>query len=274
MRGETMNEKCVGSIRGKVFYWCNNLCDKESWAILFCHGLTANHHLFDKQVQELEDKYPIITMDIPLHGKSRPYDDFSYSHVNEDILKILEQENIDKVLLVGQSAGGYIAQAFITEYQEKVVGFVGIGSTPFGSKYYKKSDLFWIKNFTKLAKLYSYKAYIKASVKGVCMTAESKESFRQALTDLGREGMLLASKAVYDEFLAWDVGNYLQIACPVLITYGEVDKVGYVQRYNKAWAEETRFPLRIIKDASHNANYDNYEDFNGLLVEFIQLVIM
>lgn len=262
-----MIEKKVQSSRGDVYYWTNKKKKQEEVGIVFFHGLTADHTLFDKQVKYLDEDYKVIAWDYPLHGKSRPYKDFSFNNVNNELLTIIEQENIQKVILVGQSAGGYIAQAFIKEYPEKVLGFLGIGTTPFGESYYKKSELFWIRHFTSIAKLYPYGIYCKASAKGVAVTAEARENMLKTLDKLGRKGMLEATSGVYNEFLKQK--DEVKFNCPILITYGEYDNIGYVKKYNNNWANKTGYPLKIIKNASHNANYDNYNEFNELLVSFI-----
>ena len=264
-----MVEKKVVSTRGTVFYWTNELT-AQPFAIVFCHGLTADHTLFDKQAEHMADRFKLITWDYPLHGKSRPYQDFSFANVNQDLLLILEQEGIEKVVLVGQSAGGYIAQAFVRDYPDKVGGFVGIGTTPFGEGYYK-SELFWIRHYAAIAKWYPYSYYCKVSAKSAALTDEARDSMYQTLVALGKQDMLAAAKAVYGEFLKEK--DEIQFNCPVLLTYGEYDNIGYVKRYNKMWSEKTGYPLKIIKDAAHNANYDNYQAFNKLLIEFIGSIV-
>lgn len=261
-------EKYIQTERGTVFYWITNKINDSKFAIVFCHGLTADHTLFDKQVEHLANMYTIITWDLPLHGKSRPYRDFSFENTSEDLLTILKQENIDKIVLVGQSAGGYIAQSFIKEYPEKVLGFVGIGTTPFGELYYKKSELFWIKHYSKIARLYPYRYYCKLGAKSITRTEEAKERMYRTLVHLGKRDMLKAASAFYGEFLK--VKDEVDFQCPVLITYGEYDKTGYVKRYCDAWSEKTGYPLKVIRDASHNANDDNYDAFNQLLISFIK----
>lgn len=263
-----MIEKRIKSTEGIVYYWTNKIDSSTKVAIVFCHGLTADHTLFDKQVKYLSDDYKLITWDWPLHGKSRPYSNFSFSNVNKELYSILQQENIEKVILVGQSAGGYIAQSFIQEYEDMVIGFIAIGTTPFGKKYYKKSELFWIKHYSTIARLYPYSYYSKVGSKGITVTREAKESMYNTLIKLGKKGMLMASRAVYEEFLK--VEDEVRFNCPVLITYGEYDKTGYVKKYCNEWAKETGYPLQVIDNASHNANYDNYEQFNNLLTSFVQ----
>lgn len=260
-----MKEKYIISTRGKVFFWINDL--ESDLAIIFLHGLTADHHLFDKQVEEFEKKYKLISIDWPLHGKSRPYKDFTYDNVSLDIKAILDQENVKQVVIVGQSAGGYIGQSFIRNYSEMVAGFIGIGTTPFGEVYYKSSDLFWLKHFSAIARLYPYSYYCKVSAKSITVTEEARKSMYETLLRLDKADMLRASKCVYDEFLK-DLSE-VNLICPVLLTVGQFDKTGYVKKYNLLWAENKKFQLEVIKNASHNANYDNYKDFNVLLDKFM-----
>lgn len=265
-----MIEKKIKSAEGMVYYWTNEIEQSKEFAIVFCHGLTADHTLFDKQVQYLSDEYKLITWDWPLHGKSRPYSNFSFSNVNKELFTILERENIKKIILIGQSAGGYIAQSFIRDYGEKVIGFIGIGTTPFGQNYYKSAELFWLKHYATIAKFYPFSYYCKIGAKAITVTEEARQSMYHTLVKLGKQDMLTATSAVYDEFLK--IQDEVQFHCSVLITYGEYDKTGYIKKYCKHWAEKTGYPLRIINNASHNANYDNYEEFNDLLISFIHLV--
>ncbi|GIN64356.1 hydrolase [Robertmurraya siralis] len=265
-----MRERRIQSSRGVVYYWKNEMVASNKFAIVFCHGLTADHTLFDKQVDHLKPEYPLITWDYPLHGKSRPYANFSFKNVNEELLAILEQERIEKIVLVGQSAGGYIAQSFIQEHGERVIGFLGIGTTPFGKHYYKSSELFFLKHYSTIARLYPYRYYCKAVAKSITVSDEARESMYRSLVKLGKEGMLNASSAVYGEFLK--IEDEVKFNCPVLITYGEYDHTGYVQEYCNRWTEKTGYPLKIISNASHNANYDNYEEFNHLLIQFVQSI--
>ncbi len=57
---------------------------------------------------------------------------------------------------------------------------------------------------------------------------------------------------------------------PVLILLGEHDKTGKVQSYCKRWAQNTGYPLVIIKDSAHFSNGDNPRQVNAAILEFIQ----
>jgi pimeloyl-ACP methyl ester carboxylesterase len=236
--------------------------------IVFCHGLTADHSLFEKQIDFFAFKYQILLWDIPLHGKSIPYKNFTFDNVISELNQIIEKECTSKLIFVGQSGGGFISQAFINKYPDKVLGFVGVGTTPFGLKYYKKSELFWVKHFATIANLYPYSLYSKACSKQVAVTLEAQKNIYQTLMRLGKKGMLNATNAIYQEFLK--VKKSVQFPFPVLLTYGQFDKVGLVAKYNQNWAKTINARLKVIKNASHNANYDNPLEFNYILEKYIK----
>ncbi|MDI9550742.1 MAG: alpha/beta hydrolase [Bacteroidales bacterium] len=263
-----LKEKSIKTEIGKVYYWINNNLPDSDVCIVFCHGLTADHSLFEKQIDFFSPKYQILLWDIPLHGKSIPYENFTYDNVVSDLNTIIERERLSKLIFVGQSGGGYISQAYISQYPDKARGFVGIGTTPFGMKYYKKSELFWVKHFATMASLYPYSVYCKACSRKVAVTSEARQNMFKTWARLGKKNMLKATKAVYQEFLK--VKESVRFPFPILLTYGEYDRVGLVAKYNQNWAKKTDAKLEVIKNASHNANFDNPVEFNLILEEYIK----
>jgi pimeloyl-ACP methyl ester carboxylesterase len=263
-----LREKSIKTLNGEIYYWLNNNRTNSDVCIVFCHGLTADHSLFEKQIDFFAFKYQILLWDIPLHGKSIPYKNFTFDNVISELNQIIEKECTSKLIFVGQSGGGFISQAFINKYPDKVLGFVGVGTTPFGLKYYKKSELFWVKHFATIANLYPYSLYSKACSKQVAVTLEAQKNIYQTLMRLGKKGMLNATNAIYQEFLK--VKKSVQFPFPVLLTYGQFDKVGLVAKYNQNWAKTINARLKVIKNASHNANYDNPLEFNYMLEKYIE----
>ena len=82
-----MLEKSIVSERGKTYYWTENR--DSAFTLVFLPGLTANHHLFDRQWEVFSEQYSTIVWDAPAHGKSRPYRDFSYHNAAEELKSIL-----------------------------------------------------------------------------------------------------------------------------------------------------------------------------------------
>ena len=90
--------------KGSVYYWYTNI-DFAKRTVFLLHGLTANHAMFDKQIEFLSGKYNVIVWDAPAHGKSRPYSNFSYEDAAVVMLQILNKLQIKQVVLIGQSMG-------------------------------------------------------------------------------------------------------------------------------------------------------------------------
>ena len=149
-----MEHKKIKSKNGEVHYWIEKNKKVSAKCIVFTHGLTANHSMFEKQIEFFTRNYTVITWDVPLHGLSRPYYNFSYEQSAIELNNILVVENISKVILVGMSMGGYPSQMFASIFPEKVEGFIALDTTPFGLKYYSKSDLWWLKQVKPIAKLF------------------------------------------------------------------------------------------------------------------------
>ena len=69
--------------------------------------------------------------DAPGHAASWPFAfDFDLMDKARWLDGILEQEGITKPVIVGQSMGGYVGQAYAQTYPEKLKGFVSIDSAP------------------------------------------------------------------------------------------------------------------------------------------------
>lgn len=151
-----MQEKVIQLDYGLVSYWINNSSKKDT--ILFIHGLTADHTLFDKQVDYFSELFNVIIIDASKHGKSRPFSAFSYSICADVVKMIALAEKIDKLILVGQSMGGYVAQMVICKYPNLVSKYISIDSTSFGLKYYNWLDRLILNIVEPISKLYSKKS--------------------------------------------------------------------------------------------------------------------
>ena len=67
-----MIEKIHKTPLGNIHYWIN-LIDKNNVTLVFLPGLTADHRLFDKQIEFFENKYNVFVWDAPAHASSWPF---------------------------------------------------------------------------------------------------------------------------------------------------------------------------------------------------------
>lgn len=262
-----MQHKKILAQGGIVHYWINknkNAADN----IVFTHGVTADHTMFEKQAAFFSGKYNIIFWDVPMHGLSRPYKNFSYHDTAQILYNILQKENIKKVILVGMSMGGYPSQHFAAMYPGMVKGFVALGTTPLGLQYYTKADLWWLKQAVSIAKLFPADILRKSMAWQVSNTKYSYQKMISMLIPLSKAEIIKQMQAAY-EYFPYENRN-VKFTFPVLILAGDKDRTGKVKTYCRKWAEYTGYPLHFIKNARHFANGDNPEQVNLEIKLFIE----
>ena len=162
-----MVEKYIDKKGQKTYYWTSG---SGKACVLFIHGAAADHLLFKKQFDFFEEFFKVIAVDVPAHGKSRPYPDFNLKTTAEEIKKILDIEKIDNVHLIGQSMGGYIAQIVAGFHPQRVKSIISIGSSPIQPKYYSEWDNWLLKITPSILKAYPYQLLIKSIADQVSTT--------------------------------------------------------------------------------------------------------
>lgn len=263
-----MEHKVMKSKNGETHYWIKKSNKQNAKSIVFSHGLTANHSMFEKQTSYFSENYTILLWDVPLHGQSRPYEGFSYKQVAIELNHILEKENIAKVVLVGMSMGGYPSQMFASMFPNMVEGFVALDTTPFGINYYSKSDLWWLKQIKPMARWFPDRTLRKSMAKSVSKTQYSYDKMIEMLALLSKSQIIEQMGIAYGQF-ALENQNVI-FDFPVLILLGDSDKTGKVRQYNEDWSKQTGYPLHIIQNAAHFSNGDNPEQVNAEIETFIQ----
>ena len=106
-------EKYFTTDSGYVYYQIKHHNDSNAKTIVFLPGLSADHRLFEQQMQYFAQDYTVLSWDAPCHGKSRPYQGFSYQDAAEVLKGILDIEGIKRAVFVGQSGGGFVFQTFL-----------------------------------------------------------------------------------------------------------------------------------------------------------------
>lgn len=262
-----MKEQILHTNKGNVFYWQSEIWDAGKDTLFFLHGLTADHSMFEGQISAFAADFNILTWDTPAHGKSRPFATFDFGDTSEYIKSILDTNSVDQVILVGQSLGGFLAQSFIKRYPDRIKGFISIDSTPYGSVYYSGFDIWILKQVEWMAHLYPLRWMKEAMARQVSVTRKAYNNMMQMLSPYGKNELCHLMGLGYAGFL--DDNCELKIPCPVLLILGEKDRTGKVAQYNKAWARQTGYPLKIIKGAAHNVNVDKPEEVNARIYGFL-----
>ena len=143
-----MTEKIFTTPCGDIHYWTDigQQSQNQSHTLVFLPGLTADHRLFDKQTEAFSGKYDLLVWDAPGHGISWPFAlEFSLMEKAKWLNGILEKEKVKQPVIIGQSMGGYVGQAFMEQFPGKLKGFISIDSAPLQKQYVTGMELWLLK---------------------------------------------------------------------------------------------------------------------------------
>lgn len=262
-----MQENVFKTQKGDLHWQRSDPWNPRADTLVFLHGLTADHTMFRDQVACFDGEYDVVTWDAPGHGRSRPFAAFGFREAAGYLRDILSSCGAEKAVLIGQSLGGYFAQSLIREAPDLVDGFVSIGSTPYGTGYYSKTDVWILKQVEWMARLYPFGWMKRAMAKQVSATRKAYGNMLEMLAPYGKRELCRLMGIGYAGFLAENADT--EIPCPVQLILGEGDRTGKVRQYNEAWAKKTGYPLEIIRGAAHNANVDRPDAVNACIRRFL-----
>jgi 3-oxoadipate enol-lactonase len=109
-----------------MIYYSTNGNYKSEKLLVCIHGLATNHSMFSDFIPELNklDLF-IISPDLRGCGQSIKIDgEFSINEAAEDIKEILDLYKNRKVVLLGYSQGGTVAQLFARKFPDRVSGLI------------------------------------------------------------------------------------------------------------------------------------------------------
>ena len=258
---------------GTIHYWVD-VIDINQPTLVFLPGLTAEHRLFDKQIEYFKGRYNVFVWDAPGHGLSWPFQfDFDIMDKIKWLYEILEKENMINPVIIGQSMGGYVGQCFSHLYPDKLKCFVSIDSAPLQKKYISNMEIWLLKRMEAVYYYYPWKSLLKTGSKGVAVTEYGQKLMydimmtydgnKKRYAQLSGHGMKMLGEA-YEKDMPYE------IKCPAMLICGEKDKAGSAKRYNKVWHKDSGIPIHWIKDAGHNSNTDKPEIINQLVEDFVK----
>ena len=268
-----MIEKTYSTPCGVIHYWISEKINKERETLIFLPGLTADHRLFDKQIAYFEGKENVFVWDAPGHAASWPFVmNFSLMDEAKWLDKILETEGISKPIIIGQSMGGYVGQAYAEQFPEKLKGFISIDSAPLQRQYMTGIEICLLKRMEPVYRHYPWKWLLKSGSNGVATSEYGRKLMYDIMMVYDGDQARYAKIAGHGfKMLAEAIEAELpyRIECPALLICGEKDQAGSCIRYDRAWHKNTGIRIEWIKDAGHNSNTDAPERVNQLIQELV-----
>jgi len=266
-----MIEKLFTTPLGTIHYWIKEFMAGQPTLVLL-PGLTADHRLFDKQIEAFQDVYNLLVWDAPAHAASRPFAlAFSLEDKARWLHEILEKEHITRPILIGQSMGGYVSQVYMQLYPNSVKKFISIDSAPLQRHYMANWEIWLLKHTETMYRWYPWQALLRDGAKGCAETEYGQQLMRDMMEGYSHEEYAKLAAHGYRMLAnAMEADLPYKIDCPALLLCGEKDKAGSAKRYNQEWTKQTGIPLIWVPNAGHNSNTDQPDFVNQQIWKFIE----
>lgn len=262
MPNPTITHHQIASSGTTLHYWLTGPADRP--LVVFTHGGGMDHRMFEPQLAAVAERYRVLLWDMHGHGQSQPLGMggiFSLRTVVDDLLAIVDQLGYQQACFVGQSVGSYVSQHVAYLYPERVLALVVIGGycltmempPSLSSLMQRGIDNVSFAEFKQfVVNTVGIRPAVKAYAEDVCAPLETWLAMRKAIPGFFHED-----------------ADY-RLPMPFLLTHGSQDALAEVKEHAPIWARRAlHCRYVVIPDAGHNANQDNPEFFNTVLLEFL-----
>ena len=252
--------------------------------IVLIHGWPLSGKSFKKQILILSTAgFRVITYDRRGFGESdKPVAGYDYDTLVSDLAELLERLDLQDVSLVGFSMGGGEVARYIATHGEERLRSVVFASAvtpmmiktndnPKGplerskademSQYLSVDPISFYDKFTK--------DFFSAHADGSILVSEIE---RQEALDDCKKANIDAALATMESFATTDFRQDLtKVTVPTLVIHGDADgTVPFMGSGKRTHAAISHSMLSVIKGGPHGINVSHFEEFNTVLLDFLE----
>tara|TARA_B110000027_G_scaffold123060_1_gene138541 strand:+ start:692 stop:1465 length:774 start_codon:yes stop_codon:yes gene_type:complete len=100
--------------------------------LIILHGVFGSSDNWKTLANQLKGTFEVYLVDQRNHGLSPHSDDFNYQVMTHDLKELLDDEQVEKCILLGHSMGGKTAMNFAVKYPEKIIKLIIVDIAPKG----------------------------------------------------------------------------------------------------------------------------------------------
>jgi 3-oxoadipate enol-lactonase len=246
----------------------------EGAPIVFLHALSMNRYAWLHQAFAFARSHRVLLLDLRGHGLSdKPSRGYSIGEMALDVRAVLDHAAVDKVVLVGNSAGAMIAVQIALDLPERVRAMVLVsGATNLAPR-------------IPAEVLHAYDARFEAAFDYMTNGATSARTKRERaevttfLTDVyrakgnfSREVFLSCIRDAEGVF-HWNVSGRLKdIQQPALVVAGQEDEAIPLEAVRSLAEALQHATFKIVADVGHYYPLERPRDFNDDLRAFLAQV--
>ena len=258
--------KVVSSDDVSIHY---NVYGQGEIALVFVHGWCTDMSIWAEQIPSFFVNYKLVSIDLPGHGKSGlDRKIWTMEAFGRDVVAVVEQLDLKKVVLVGHSMGGPVILETARLIPERVLGL--IGSEAFSDLYVQKysfqeiehSLAMWEDDFVMRMREFAWRSYF------------NRNSDRSLIKRIGLKMAATPPDIALgslEELLKYDGSKAFQeIQCPVR----EISSDILVPTFKVAEVYSKSLSVDSMPGAGHFIMLEDPIDFNRLLAKHISEFVM
>lgn len=279
--------KIFYDVDGKQVVWDEEKkCMKEKPVCFILHGRPGgDHYIYGELFHWLSEYMQLIFVDYRGNGRSGRDGDASKYTIKqnvEDLEALRKSLGLDKIVVMGQSYGGIMSQAYATTYPDSVCALILMSAVPTGETFAKASEQLNIRGTPEMKDF-----FVNVLMAGKIKTPEDARqyliTFAPLYTLYGKERYaeevdrcilnheLLASPELYSF-------NFLpvlhKINCPVLLIGGEEDWICTIDQTYQIRERIKDCTTVVIKNSGHEIFLDQPQQTIDVLDRFVREKIL
>ncbi len=239
----------------------------EGAALVCIHAGFSDHRDWKYQVEAFSKKYLTIVYDQRGAGNSSvPITAFWPA---DDLKALMDDLKIEKTILIGHSVGGTVAVDFALQYPDRVSALVlvasGLSGHPWSQEYKEWEQSIFstpqpdaMTNQTLSTPFYATsmaKSELKAEIKTI-----TRENMQKILTWQSFDIRL---------FFPNQISELKNIKIPTLIVYGDKDSQDIKKIAHTINDQVKSATLIEMKNTDHLLNFENPEELNSIILDFL-----
>jgi pimeloyl-ACP methyl ester carboxylesterase len=96
-------------------------------ALVLIHGWCCDRSYWNEQLPHFAQKYKVVAIDLAGHGESGlERKAWTMGAFGEDVVSVINKLNLDQIVLVGHSMGGFVILEAARRMPQLVIGLVGV----------------------------------------------------------------------------------------------------------------------------------------------------
>ena len=254
----------TGTSASGTFYILNQ--KEKSTPIVFIHGVGLTYEIWQPQL-DFFSNYSTLAYDILGHGKSSlKKQNISFDDFSDQLIKLIDELNFQKIHLVGFSIGSLIARNFATKFNDRLQSLVLLGSIYKRTEQQQKivNERFnQAKKELKLSKLALKRWFTDKYLEN------NPDTYDKISSILSSNNMANFIK-VYELFVNHkNDEDFEKITVNTLITTGENDIGSTIEMSQELNKIIKNSQLKIIKNGKHLCGIECADDVNLMIKNFI-----